>query len=112
MLLMVFFLVVLSLLMLLMVFLKPPLVLFVSLVAIFGESNLSTFFFCCVTNGLLPNGLDLFGVLPCVHEPTLVLLLSLVPFLDIQIPPIIFFIVLVMVFFMFLSLLTRSQALS
>ncbi len=63
--------------MLLMVFLKPPLVLFVSLGAIFGESNLSTFFFCCVTNGLLPNGLDLFGVLPRLREPTLVLFLSL-----------------------------------
>jgi hypothetical protein len=49
-----------------MVFLEPPLVLLISFDAAFGESNPSPFLFCCVTDGVLPNGLDLLSVLPLV----------------------------------------------
>jgi len=38
----------------------------ISFDATFDESNPSPFLFCCVTDGVLPNGLELLGVLPLV----------------------------------------------
>jgi len=40
------------------------------------SESTSPFLFCCVVNGLLPNGLKLLGVFLCVFQSPLVLLLS------------------------------------
>ncbi len=88
--------------MLLMVFLEPPLMLFISLGVTSSESNLSPFLFCFVIDGLLPNHLGLPNVPPCVFESTLVLPLALnITFKESNPPPpTSFFVVLLMVFFL------------
>jgi hypothetical protein len=57
------FLMILAFMVFFLMFFEPTLVLFLSLSAVFEKSNPPPLLLCCVTNGLLPGGLELTNVL-------------------------------------------------